>query len=695
MRGKCGRVESLRKDNIIMIVHCKDGDRDEPIYNIDTYPYTDMLMAETCRDRHGVTYLNIPCAFDIETTNIGNDNTHYAFMYHWQVCINDKVIFGRTWEEYIAFIERLQVALQLNNARKLVIYVHNLAYEFQFFRRFFNITKVLARKKRVPMKVETNGCIEYRCSYILSNMSLEKFCENSRNVEHIKNVGKYDYKKIRTPKTPLTIDEASYCYNDVRGLCECIADKLTEDTIPTIPLTSTGYVRRDCKNAVLANKKNKKKQQLCKISVEVYAMLKEAFRGGNTHANALYVDQIISGVKSRDISSSYPARMLLSRYPMRFIKESESKIYQYLQNKDYAILTSVRFVNIRQKVKYGIPYIDIAHCRGLKNPLKDSEINDNGRILRADTLEMTVTDIDLKIILDTYDYDEIYFKDMHVAKYEYLPQELRKVIIEYFRLKSELKGSSDKIYEYMKAKNKLNSIYGMMVTDIAQDEILYDGAWGSDTTDIEKAIEKYYNSRTTFLTYQWGVWVTAHARYELQRALNIIGNDIVYVDTDCVKYIGEHDSKLDALNDDIMAEIKSAPIPPMIKVGDKLYTMGTWDDDGTYVRFKTLGAKKYVYEQRNARTGKTEIHTTVAGLSKKVGADEITKCGFESFNIGKVFYPSGNLTAWYNDDDIHTITVDGCEILTASNVCLLDSEYQLGVTNTYADVIKKARKLQK
>lgn len=660
-----------------MIVHTINGDIDEPIYDVKTYPYKDALFSETVRDLHGNTYYNIPCAFDIETTNIVCEKP-YSYMYHWQVCIIDKVIFGRTWEEFIYFIDRLKDELQLTDNKKIVFYVHNLGFEFQHMRNFLRVESVFARKKRMPIKVSIYGGIEFRCSYILSNMSLDKFCQNSRNVVHSKNVGIFDYKKLRTPTTKMTVDELSYCYNDVRGLCECISDRLQDDTIVSIPLTSTGYVRREYRKAVLKNRKNKKKQLDSRIDEELYIELKEAFRGGNTHANAYYVNEVIENVQSYDIGSSYPARMMLSKFPTKFIKINASKLNEYVNQSEYAFLVRLKLENVRHKLPYGIPYIDIAHCRHIKNA-----INDNGRILQADSIEITVTDVDYRIIIDTYDIGGKYAKDLYIAKYEYLPAEFRKKLLEYYIEKCTLKGVDGKEYEYAKSKNRVNSSFGMMVTDIAQDDIIYkDGEWAVKEKSIQESLDAYYNKKNTFLSYQHGVWVTAHARKSLNDLLTAVGMDILYCDTDSGKIYGDHSEDVKKINENIMKEISSAPIPPIIHVGDKKYIMGLYEFEGIWDEFKTLGAKKYVYKQN----GKYTI--TVAGLSKKKGSEEINKCGISEFKIGKIFTDSGRLTSYYNDaSEPYYIEVNGESILTGSNVALVDTTYELGITDTYAELL--------
>ena len=175
------------------------------IYNINDFPY-DMFKDSEIVSSKRCSYLNIPAAFDIETTTVEDkfqkyhdDKKHYiGFMYVWQFCICDKVCFGRTWEEFQEFLDRLAEKLLLHTSKRLVIYVHYLAFEFQFMRNFIDVENVFARKKRVPLKVQANNSFEFRCSYFLSNMSLDKFIKNTPNAKFNKQSGDdFDYKKTK------------------------------------------------------------------------------------------------------------------------------------------------------------------------------------------------------------------------------------------------------------------------------------------------------------------------------------------------------------------------------------------------------------------------------------------------------------------------------------------------------------------
>lgn len=673
-------------------------DKEKMDYSYRTFPYQKLALYPTVR-KHHTSYYNVACAFDIETTSIycpyladcphmrtgtcGKEKcpqwiTPSAFMYHWQFCADDMVCMGRTWEEFTVFYAQLHKVLHLGEGKKLAVYVHNLGFEFQFLRSVIPLTEVFARKERQPIRATSNG-IEWRCSYYLSNMSLKKFCENTPGVDH-KKLGDFDYTKIRTATTPLTTEEQDYCRNDVVGLCECINHLLEEDTITSIPMTSTGYVRRECRQAVLSNPKNKKIFLQNQLTLDQYKACGYARRGGDTHANALYSGQVLTDMIGKDISSSYPARMMLEKFPQRFVKANTRRLREWIKS-SYAVLFRVMLSDVEKREPYGTPYLAISNTQNIRGVQAD-----NGRVLSCDYIDMWVTDVDWKIIEQQYRYKKILCVSCYIAKYDYLPEELRQVVMKYFRAKTELKGIKEKKYEYMKSKNKLNAIFGMMLTDIIGEQIDYDVLWHV-TKDIsedvqEDLLKKYYKNRNSFLSYQHGVWIPAYARKELHRALSIC--ESAYNDTDSVKTWEIYEAAFEKLNAEIMNEIDAAPLPPVIECNGKTYAMGIWEPDGEYDKFITWGAKKYAYIKK----GESVVHTTVAGLSKKEGSELVTQIGIENFKPGLVFYPSGRLNAFYNDEvEPKKIVIDGCEMTAGSYIAMVPGTYTLGITEEYKELI--------
>ena len=655
-------------------------------YYWNEFPF-EILKKDIVKSGKHKMYQRKPMTFDIETSKIPKDNEgHYeAFMYIWQVCIEGNVVFGRRWEELQEFMKNVINAYKLSKEERVVVYVHNLSFEFQFMQDYFKFVDVFATASRSILTAKTEH-LEFRCSYKLSNMSLAKFIENTPNTLHYKGIDDLDYATVRTPDTQLTEVEYGYCFNDVKGLYECVMELLKEDNIATIPLTSTGYVRRDCRNAMNKNKNNRKMFLRSRLTLLQYKLLRECFRGGNTAGDRYLTNLILNNVGSYDLSSSYPFQMIARDYPLGKWNYGVIRNLETLEeyNKKYCTIARYTFKNIRLRDEKPIPYIPQSKCLALGD---DREIY-NGRILHADVLSISMTNIDFDIVREQYEYDEIAVEEFHYSRKGLLPKELRDTIMYYFEKKSKLKGDEEHYYEYMKSKNKLNSIYGMTVTNILNTEIEYhDGEYTEkkmNEEEMQEALDKYYKNHRSFLNYSWGVFVTAYARRELEDGLNIAGLDTIYCDTDSVKYIGDHDNEFEAYNERLNRECDSKGVVNYAEVNGKRFYMGIFDKENGYDEFITLGAKKYAFMQN----GKLGI--TVSGLSKKKGAEELKrKGGLRRFQRNEVFYNSGRTIAQYNSAKVHEITVDGCTFSTASNLAIVDTTYTLGISDTMLDIIER------
>lgn len=667
----------------------------ERVYDVHTFPYNALIGVPTCRRGKRTEYLNISSAFDIEDYTIipeKDEKGNYvepptAFMYHWQWCISrDKatkyVCFGTTWEEFMLFVDKVKTHLSLGIGKRLVVYCHFLSHEFQFMKDFINITGMFAKDERKPLKIETSSGIEFRCSYFLSNNSLYKFCESSKLCDHFKLQGQYDYKKLRTPHMAQDKLDLPYDFNDVYGLCQCIDSLLEDDDISTIPLTSTGYVRRDCRKAVQSNKNNIELFKETRLTVETYTLCKQATRGGDTHASRFHAGKILKNIKSADETSAYPWIMVtqpifpVSKYVYEKI-HSEDELDNY--NREYATLFKVAIYDI--DIKEGCPdvYIPLAKCTKFRNI-----VNENGRIMSADFIEITVTGIDWEIIKDCYKFKSFSIASFFYAKKGYIYKELIEVVMDYFYKKTTLKKKDH--YFYMKSKNKLNACFGMMLTAIDHDIISYDTKtheWSREKKDISEMLDAFYNSHSSFLPYQWGLYVTAGARFALHALKKHAWKDGAYWDTDSLKYTpGIVDYWIGVINKQRIEIDEKAPTPAYVDFNGERYYLGVFEDDGNYHRFKTLGAKKYAYEDDYG------FHITVSGMDKEKGAKQIGS--IDNFEItGKPLEDIGRTTAYYNESEIHEITVNGDTFLTASNVAIVDTTYTLGITAEYAGILER------
>ena len=663
------------------------------IYSVENYNYTKIKNVKfqpkprgNQKGRDKLYYKDLICAFDIETTRI--KEIEQSVMYVWQFAIlfpdtnTIDVIMGRTWEEYKKHIENMYNSLRLDE--KLCIWVHNLSYEFQFLAGIYKFEpeNVFAIERRKVLKCTTNNDrIEYRCSYIHSNMSLAEYT-HKMGVMHGKIINEFDYTKQRYPWTELTEREKEYCINDVVGLVEALQKEMEidNDSLYTIPLTSTGYVRRDAKKAMKGW--NYKEFNEMKPSIELWEICRAAFRGGNTHANRFYADRIIENVNSYDRSSSYPDVICNCKFPMTpFVKvenPTNKKLELYMFEKKKACLFRIKMHNVKLRNElWGFPYLSIDKSSHLYN-----YVGDNGRILECEYCECALTDIDFRIILKEYTFNFECF-ELYISTYKKLPQPIIDLNIEYYRKKNELKGVAGQEIYYMKSKNKLNSIYGMMAQNPVKQDIIFDGDFHyNEEISNNELLEKY--NRKAFLCYQWGVWVTAWARYRLEEGLEIAGLKGVYCDTDSVKYIGNvnwdgYNKKRvkDSLENGAFASDKM----------HKVHYMGVYEFDGHCKQFVTMGAKKYAYTDDSG-----ELHLTVAGVAKRKGAKELGK--IENFREGFIFADAGGTESVYNDNpEITTYYIDGHNLPITRNVVIRDSTYQLGLTAEYREILQKGKYL--
>lgn len=658
---------------------------------VDQYKPGTIARIETLKRGRGnpatktkVTYKNVIAAFDIETTRI--KEIENSIMYIWMLHLHHHTtIIGRTWGEFESLLNTMQSELGNDT---LCIYVHNLSYEFQFLRAVhqFSNDEVFAIDSRKVLKCNIGPCFEFRCSYLHSNMSLELYT-SKMGVKHRKLSGdEFDYSVSRYPWTELSEREMEYCIHDVVGLCEAIEKEMEVDgdTLYTIPLTSTGYVRRNAKRAMRNAPHGMVKKML--PNIEIYKMCREAFRGGNTHANRYYSGRILKNVKSADRKSSYPEVLCNCLFPVsEFFPEPTTDpddLLDLIYRKKRAVLVRLSFSGIRLRDPlWGAPYLSRDKCRRI-----ESGAYDNGRILSADYLETTLTDIDLNIVLDQYEFDDMCPINVAHARYGKLPQSFRDEVVSYFRAKTELKGVPGSEILYDKSKNLLNSLYGMCAQDPIKQSILFNGGEWAETDTPETELLDKSNSKA-FLAYQWGCWVTAHARAALEDGIKLAGDQFVYCDTDSVKYLGNVD--FSEYNKCRVKESKKNGAYATDKKGTVHY-MGEYEADGHYYEFKTMGAKKYAFSYADDPEHKT--HVTIAGVTKRKGGAELDRNGgLKAFKEGFVFVEAGGTESVYNDNpEISEYIIDGKPIKITPNVVIRESTYTVGLTAEYRSLLEKS-----
>lgn len=614
-----------------------------------------------------INYINIATAFDIETTSITTENGKFAFPYFFAFAVNDEIKHMRTMDEFIALMDDLSYELELGNNKRLAVYVHNLPFEFKFISEYFNwsdsdIPFANGERNKVIRAVTDTG-IEFRCSLALTGMKLEKL-EDETGIP--KMVGDLDYSLIRHANTKMTDKEIGYIDNDVITLTTLIRKRMKKDTIASIPMTSTGYIRRRMRNWSLADKDHRDMMKKMHTTPLELLTLRQTFMGGYTHANPEFAFETVKDVIALDIGSSYPAQIVSQQFPIskpHYIEELPVEDYLDLCD-NHHVIAKVTLVNLENK---GRPFSIISRSKAhdLEFPTFDeSDTNgmlnvDNGRIHSAKRLSIYVTEIDLYYYQQFYNFEIEKVEGVFVYESGYLPREFLRQVIKNYQDKTELKDVEGKEDQYNASKAGNNGVYGMMVMDpirpkfeLVDNNLVEVPLSDNEFDDVVKELNK---DRTRFLSYSWGVYVTAYARaqlFEMILKLDDAGVKIYYTDTDSVyvdnnpivmdimkeenKYVEEDMREVIKYLDAKRSEIKDLGITfdslqPKNPKGDR-YLLGAWEIDGVYKEFKTLGAKRYAVVTQD---GKFEI--TCSGINKDKGSEYVKELGgMDAFKTGLV-----------------------------------------------------------
>lgn len=675
--------------------------RDSPLSEIEfqSYYFKKKNRADIVND-------DIMC-FDIETSSgflhkdsdtlepyLGKSKKYYedckkfAICYVWQFSINDNVFWGRTLEDFKDFLQELEYY----EPHKKIVYIHNFSFEFQFLINVLQFDYVFARQARKPLFAEWST-YQFRCSYFLTNMSLAVWAEQ-RKLKVKKLVGDLDYTVLRTPKTKLTDTELAYCFNDVLVMYYGLLQyKEKYGHIIDIPFTQTGEVRKEVIERMNVSSEYKYRKRCLKLipeTIEDYSLLCDCFMGGYTHSNAVHTDIVLDNVCSKDIASSYPTVMCLEKYPMTYFEET-IPCDDYFNNDKYSYIITFDVEHLRSK-RWNT-WLSFSKCAKIKGYSLD-----NGRVLKADFAQLSLTNIDYEMFQLCYDFENLNIIDFRVSSNDYLSPTFVKYILELYGNKTTLKGIKEQEPLYMKSKQYVNSMYGMMVTKNITDTIEFEeDRWKKELLNENSFYTKIASEKKklskTFGAFQFGVWVTAYARRNLWQGILALDYNVVYCDTDSIKYIdcdsnffNEYNEKI-AERENERADMLGMPrekFCPKDRNG-VAHRLGIFDDDGQYQKFKTLGAKKYCYVDND-----NKLHMTVSGVRKSAVSQ---LHNIEEFKDGTVFdvEHAQKLLMTYIDNMTPIVWNKGqCDEFYSKyqyGICAQPTTYSLGITDDYESIL--------
>lgn len=667
---------------------------DEFLKLLDTENYTE--FAKLHKYEKWVKYHMIYCGFDIETTTINEK----AYMYKWQFGYKKHggmqyVVSGRTWSEFARMIRHLKRKLALRDSLRLIVWIANFSYEFQFIRKIIDMTDIFAKTSRNPLYAYSDG-IEFRDCLAVSQGSLAYLAKCWTNTQKLK--GDLDYSILRNSKTPLTEKEDCYCDNDVIILSEFSEKIFSQYLIPQryIPFTSTAILRHDLREKAVNSTSHKEdlfqyiKSLFPKSKEDYLFIMTFLFRGGYVHANYRDVGKNLYGMDSFDFKSSYPARAFKGYYPVKEFTQVDNVSRETLETlcNKYCVIFTATFEKLSATTTHSIESKN--KCIDLRNPLID-----NGRIRKADSMTVMLTELDYDSYNQFYTWDTMVIHTVMIAPRGNLPRYLLDQFYYWFDKKESI-NKEENPQDYGITKTRINGHFGLCVTRLVFNDIVFsDGKW--TLAPVTKTYEEMIDKQV--LSPYWGIYMTAHARHEILYLLYELKEEVSYSDTD------SHKLKLTRHAMQVIHEYNKREKQANIRLCEKygydiniLRNIGCleWETSpkgkhGRIKRFKTLGAKRYINEYE-----KDGFSSTISGLSK----DALNKfCEdndidpFVAFDNGMAISSEYNkkLTPIYiNEPSQDTVTDSFGNTETMkeySSVYLKPTEFTLSMDGDYINLI--------
>lgn len=631
----------------------------------------------------GTYYCLEPICADTETSN--NHAEDPKNLITWissiQVLFNGQYYLFRYPEELVEFYRKIDRKYKLKPGKfrySMVTYFHNLSFDMAalvpYLKQLPDYGNSYMGIIEGPNKFLTyvRGPFEFRCSYRLSGMSLEKWGKEL-SIEHPKAVGLYDYDRIIYQDDEL--DENSLVYDrlDVVSLKECLDKqfKFHRDDVSSTVLTSTGYIRRTLRSS--CSKERFYRQDYftkTRLNSTNYRFALRSYAGGYTHMNRYYANTLlrcgtwqeyipfsgdmvyISKIKHRDFKSHYPTQMACYKGPIgrpQLIYTSKiprpypmERIFKHMDSFYYLVKIKITHAELRD-ISISMPFMQFSKMYQCQTNYK---ILDNGRVLEWDgQCYMYLDSLTLRILYEQYHmkYD---IQEVWRMRLGYLPEPIVKVIDKYFKGKSDKKALVHELTEkygkldpqtvdaeflLMQDKKGLNGIYGCCAMNPLRDQMSVDDEMVFfyktlyiKEEDIKEGLDTYYNNRMSFLPYQIGCWVTSAARYELAEYIGVFPGKgigykyVLYSDTDSLFYISNDktEAAVKALNSE-----KRKTAHSVILDNGKVEFYDEFTEEPDCLAFKGLHSKCY-----GVVTDKG-LEITIAGVPARTitGLDENNK----------------------------------------------------------------------
>lgn len=640
------------------------------------------------KPKSATTYVNIIGALDIETSATKAEGVIYSL----QMNIGGTNFSFRYVEDLIECFTYISKKWHLRTDRRLIIYVQFLGYEamwlLQILHEAFTLYDYLYTKRRKPLYLVFYNGIELRDSYKLFQKSLKHATEG---LPHAKLDGDLDFRKWRTPDTPLSPTEFNYTINDVQGLWEGVRDIQLRHgfNAATTPLTNTALVIHEV-NRMIANDYDCL-QEMNKLHLnanQLYIAYK-AMAGGDTHGSRWYAGKVVENCNSYDLKSAHPAQQLLDSFPAGpvtdFDEKADEEFIRDLETRSYGWIGLCYITDFRVRWNNPDPTISVSRCEEMEG----SYGVDNGRLLGAQAIAVYMDSQDYIRFREGYEYESFVMAKGFYFRLKPLPEKFRQAIFEKFKDKESLSGG----WQYAFSKIVVNTIFGACAQKTIRDtyDIEIKNEITCDTSKWEKVIfekteDEIIRSQKNKFPFLWGLWTASGTRLDLWNVIKAVGwENALYWDTDSCKYHGPKMESVDWWNASIKARVKELNYNFINRKGKEVF-IGTAEDEHPndeygYKRFTFLHAKCYAVELADGT-----IESTIAGVGKAEGIAAL-KGDIANLKPGLFISQAGGSALSYIDAPIQICHKFNRDTQTASWIYSKDRSYL--VQDGVRDIVEK------
>lgn len=386
-----------------------------------------------------------------------------------------------------------------------------------------------------------------------------------------------DYKAYRAPGHELTEEERQYIVNDCRIVAAALKIQFSKGLTK---MTNASDALNGYKEII--DKKNFERW-FPVLPVDLDSDIRRAYKGGFVYLNPKYKDaRGLKGI-TLDVNSLYPSVMYDSvlpfGYPMYFEGEPTT-------DERYNLF----IVRIECAFELKPDHIPTLQLKNTRRFVETEYLTSSD----GDIIEMTLTSVDLALLIDHYDLYSL----RYICGYKFKGVTgLFKDYIDYWgHIKATTKGAERQL-----AKLMLNSLYGKFATNpnATQKKPVM------DTDDVVQFTLDEPETRDPVYTAM-GAFITAYARNKTIRAAQAVYDRFIYADTDSLHLIGYE-------------------IPDGIEVHPT--KLGAWAHEGTFTDSKYIRAKTYM----ETIDGVDKV--TCAGMPDNVKE----KVNYDNFCAGSTF----------------------------------------------------------